>query len=364
MKLGIIGLPNVGKSTLFNALTRGHAPASNYPFCTVDQNVGVATVPDERLKKLGQILKPPKLTPAHIEFVDIAGLVQGASHGEGLGNQFLGHIRNVDAIVHVVRCFHDENVAHVDGAIDPSRDIEVVETELLLADLEVVERRLSRMQKLTRAGETGAKDETELLERIKQALEEGHAAKLLPMSGDHLDLLKDIQLLTIKPHFYVANIDEDAIARGNEYSQMVAEHAASVQRETVNVSSKLESELIDLSPEEAEEFLKSYGVTESGLVKVIKLGYQLLDLITFYTIAGENEVRAWTLQRGQKAPTAAGKVHSDMEKGFIRAEVIKFDDLDRYGSEHAAREHGHWAVEGRDYVVQDGDVLTIKFHGG
>jgi GTP-binding protein YchF len=353
MKLGIIGLPNVGKSTLFNALTKGHAPASNYPFCTIDQNVGVAIVPDERLKKLGEILRPPKLTPTHIDFVDIAGLVKGASHGEGLGNQFLSHIRNVDAIVHVVRCFEDQNVAHVDATIDPLRDIEVVETELMLADLEMVERRLSKMQKLSRAGTTEAKKEVELLGRIKETLESGKAVQNLSLKQSDLEHITDTPLLTIKPQLYVANISEQAIAQGNDYSQAVAKHAATVHSEVVNVSSKLESELTDLSSEEAREFLLSYNVTESSLEKVIKVGYRLLDLITFYTIAGENEVRAWTLSRGQKAPAAAGKVHSDMEKGFIKAEVIKFEDLDKYGSEHAAREHGHWAVEGKDYVVQD-----------
>ncbi len=364
MKLGIIGLPNVGKSTLFNALTKGHAPASNYPFCTIDQNVGVALVPDERLERLGQILQPPKLTPTHIEFVDIAGVVKGASHGEGLGNQFLGHIRNVDAVAHVVRCFQDDNVAHVDGSIDPLRDISVVETELMLADLDMVERRLSKVQKVRSSGPGEAQKEAALLERIREALGQGQAAESLDLGEEDRELLGETPLLTLKPQFYVANIGEAGIAGGNDFSRAVAEYADARGRQTVDVSSKLESELVDLSPEERREFLKSYDISESGLEKVIRVGYRLLDLITFYTIAGENEVRAWTIRSGRKAPAAAGKVHSDMEKGFIKAEVIAFDDLDTYGSEHAAREHGHWAVEGKEYVVQDGDILTIKFQAG
>jgi GTP-binding protein YchF len=364
MNLGIIGLPNVGKSTLFNALTRGHAPASNYPFCTIDQNVGVALVPDKRLEKLGQILQPPKLTPTHIDFVDIAGLVKGASHGEGLGNQFLGHIRNVDAVAHVVRCFEDENVAHIDGQLDPIRDIEVIQTELMLADLEMVERRLSKVQKMSRAGQPGIEKEASLLQSIKQALEAGQAIENVSPEHEGLEHLQDTPLLTVKPLFYVCNVDEDSIARGNAYSERAARRAASENREAVNVSAKFESELIDLSAEEAREFLQSCGVSTSGLEKVIEVGYRVLDLITFYTIAGENEVRAWTLKRGQKAPAAAGKVHSDMEKGFIRAEVMKFQDIEKYGSEHAVREHGLLTVEGKDYIVSDGDVLTIKFHPG
>lgn len=364
MKLGIVGLPNVGKSTLFNSLTKAGAESANYPFCTIDPNVGVVTVPDDRLKALGEMYHSKKVTPAVIEFVDIAGLVKGASKGEGLGNQFLSNIREVDAIVHVVRCFEDPNVIHVDGSVNPLRDIETINLELIFADLEVLERRLSKVVKAARMDKTYAK-ELALLERIKEHLESGKMAKSLEVTDeDELSLLKEYNLLTYKPVIYAANVSEDDLADDGASNEMVAkvrEFAASENSEVFVICAQIEEEISELDDDEKAMFLDDLGLKESGLEKLIKASYHILGLMSFLT-AGEDETRAWTIKIGTKAPQAAGKIHSDFERGFIKAEVVNYKDLLEQGSLAAAREKGLVGMEGKDYVVQDGDVILFRFN--
>ena len=364
MKLGIVGLPNVGKSTLFNSLTKAGAESANYPFCTIDPNVGVVTVPDERLNLLGDFYKSKKVTPAVIEFVDIAGLVKGASKGEGLGNQFLANIREVDAIVHVVRCFEDSNVVHVDGSIDPLRDIETINLELVFSDLEILERRIAKVTKTARMDKEAAKELT-FLEKVKAHLEEGQLAITLETENEDEDAwLATYNLLTAKPVIYAANVAEDDIAddgANNQYVQAVREYAAKQNSEVFVICAQIEEEISELDEDERKMFLEDLGLTESGLEKLVRASYHLLGLMSFLT-AGEDETRAWTIKIGTKAPQAAGKIHTDFERGFIKAEVVNYQDLLDCGSYAGAREKGLVRMEGKEYVVQDGDVIIFRFN--
>ena len=362
MKLGIVGLPNVGKSTMFNSITKAGAECANYPFCTIEPNVGVVPVPDERLEKLTQMYHPQKTTPAVVEFVDIAGLVKGASKGEGLGNKFLSHIRETDAIVEVVRCFNDPNVVHVDGSVDPIRDIETINLELIFADIETVNKRLDKAKKNLKADKK-YQEEIDLLEKIKESLENGISARALEFNEDEQALVKDMFLLTTKPILYVANISEDQLenAENDEMVLKVKEYASQEKAEVIPLCVKIEEELSGLEDKDKKEMLEALGLEESGLDKVIKKSYDLLGLMSFLT-AGEPEVRAWTIKKGTKAPQAAGKIHSDIERGFIKAEVVSYDDLIREGSMNAAKEKGLVRSEGKDYIMQDGDIVLFKFN--
>ncbi len=359
-KCGIVGLPNVGKSTLFNALTRAGIQAANYPFCTIEPNVGVVAVPDPRLDALAAIVRPERVVPTTIEFVDIAGLVAGASKGEGLGNQFLANIRETDAIAHVVRCFEDDDVVHVAGRVSPLDDVEVINTELGLADLESVEKAITRQAKVAKSGDKEARTRLAVLEPLRDHLDEGKPARTLELDDDQRALLRDLHLLTIKPTLYIANVAEDGFEDNPQLDQ-VRELAASEGAEVVPVCAAIEAELAELDDEERDEFLQELGLSEPGLNRVIRAGYDLLHLHTYFT-AGVKEVRAWTVHVGATAPQAAGVIHTDFEKGFIRAEVIAYDDFLAGNGEQGAKEAGKWRLEGKDYVVQDGDVMHFRFN--
>lgn len=358
---GIVGLPNVGKSTLFNAITAAGAKVANYPFTTIEPQTGVVAVPDQRLDTLAKIFKSPKVIPTSIEFVDIAGLVKNASKGEGLGNQFLSHIREVDAIAHVVRCFKNDDVSHIESELDPKRDIEIVETELLLKDLETVEKKQYDAEKKAKSGEKKIKQEVEFFNKLNNHLASGKSARSFSVQEDEKNYFNILHLLTVKPVMYIANVGEDGLIREDDYVKAVIEIARNENAKVVLVDAEMEAEIADMPYQEREDFLKDLGLSESGLDKVIREGYALLNLITFFT-HNEKELRAWTITKGTKAPQAACKIHTDFERGFIRAEVIKYTDLVKYGSEHALREKGHLAVHGHDYIVEDGDVIFFRFN--
>ena len=360
---GIVGLPNVGKSTLFNAITKAGAEAANYPFATIDPNVGMVEVPDWRLQRLTELVRPKKTVPTTFEFTDIAGIVRGASKGEGLGNQFLSHIRQVDAICHVVRCFDDDNITHVEGRVDPLADIDTINLELVLADLESVNKRYTRVAKIAKTKDKDAVAELAVLDKIKPVLEEGISARSIEFTDEEQRIVKSLFLLTTKPVLYVANVAEEDVAdyEINDYVNKVKEFAASENAEVIVISARAEEEIAELEEEDKAEFLEALGIEESGLDQLIRAAYDLLGLATYFT-AGEQEVRAWTFRKGIKAPQAAGIIHTDFERGFIRAETVSFEDLNQYGTMQAAKEAGRVRLEGKDYVVQDGDVMLFRFN--
>lgn len=360
---GIVGLPNVGKSTLFNAITKAGAEAANYPFATIDPNVGMVEVPDDRLQRLTELVKPKKTVPTTFEFTDIAGIVKGASKGEGLGNQFLSHIRQVDAICHVVRCFDDENITHVEGRVDPLADIDTINLELVLADLDAVTKRHTRVAKIAKTKDKDAVAELAILDKIKPVLEEGLSARTIEFDDEEKKIVRSLFLLTTKPILYVANVSEDEVSDSdnNQYVQQVRDFAANENAEVIVVCARAEEEIAELDEEDKAEFLEALGIEESGLDQLIRAAYDLLGLATYFT-AGEQEVRAWTFRKGIKAPQAAGIIHTDFERGFIRAETVSFEDLNTYGNMQAAKEAGKVRLEGKDYIVQDGDVMLFRFN--
>jgi len=360
-KCGIIGLPNVGKSTIFNALTAARAEVANYPFCTIEPNIGMVPVPDKRLEAIARLINPQKVTPTAMEFVDIAGLVKGASRGEGLGNKFLGHIREVDAVVHIVRCFEDTNVAHVDGSVDPVRDMDIVQMELILADLDTIEKRIEKTDRLAKVGDKAARKSIEVYHLIREGLGKGIPASHLHQHEDFDEAIRDLHLLTAKKMLIVANISEAILKGDGGILRRLEEKAAAEGSRVVAICGDLEAEISELPADERADFLKDMGLQESGLEKLIHAGYDLLDLITFYTTVG-TELRAWTIPRGTRAPQAAGRIHTDMERGFIRAEIVHYDDFSQLGGMNAARENGRIHSEGKDYIIQDGDIAHIRFN--